>query len=452
MDNSKILHTENCGVLLWKFSAPAVVGMMANALYDVVDRLFIGRAVGVLGISAVTVVRPLFIVLLAFSLLVGVGTSVTVSIKLGENNKLQAEHALGNALILSLMVSLPLMLLGLYFGEELITLFGASKEVVPLAKKFLTIFLFGAIFHVTAHILSSAIRAEGNPKMTMGIMLFGTLLNLVLNPIFIFIFDMGIAGSALATFCSQSTITSLMLIYYIGGGSVLKLRLKNFLPNILIFKQIISVGMSSFLDKVAAGITLVLINKSLSYYGGDYAVAALGIMQTLTMIIMLPVVGINQGMQPIVGYNYGARNFQRVKTTLSIALLSSTYITTIGFILLQLFHRNLFSLFCGQNETLLKVASTGSGIFLLMLPIVSLQRIEYFEAIGNVKISMFLNLSKQLMFQIPLLIILPPIYNIKGVWLTGAISDFFASALSGIFLLWEMFQLKERAKAPILLR
>jgi putative MATE family efflux protein len=446
MDNSRVLHTESCGKLLWKFSAPAMIGMLANALYDVVDRLFIGQAVGVLGISAITVVRPFFIILLAFSLLVGVGTSVTISLKLGQNNKLQAEQALGNALVLAVIISFVLMLFGLLFREQLLIQFGASKEVLPLARGFFTIFLLGTVFQITAHILSGAARAEGNPKIAMFSMLLGSLINLVLNPIFIFVLDLGIVGSALATFCSQCIITALLIIYYIGGNSVLKLKIKNLLPDTYILNQIIHIGMASFLDKLVSSITLVILNKNLAFYGGDYAVAALGIMQTLTMLIMLPVVGINQGMQPIVGYNYGAGNFHRVKKTVGIALLSSTYITTIGFILMQLFQTQLFSLFSGHSEELLKIGTTGMGIFLLMLPIVSIQRIEYFDAVGSARVSTFLNLSKQLIFQIPLLFILPRLYNIRGVWLTGAISDFFSSLLSGVFILWALGQLKERTK------
>jgi putative MATE family efflux protein len=449
MSNSKVLGVESCGKLLWKFSAPAVIGMLASALYDVVDRLFIGRAIGVLGISAITVVRPMLIIILAFGLLIGVGTSVTVSLKLGQNNKLQAEQALGNALLLAAVISFFLISMGLLLREQLLFLFGAYKEILPLARQFFTVSLLGTAFQITAHILTGITRAEGNPKIAMVTMMFSALVNLVLNPIFIFIFNLGIAGSALATLCSQFVVAVWLVSYFISENSVLKLKLKTIIPDMVILNQILAIGMASFLASLASSITLVLLNKKLYFYGGNNAVAALGIIQSLTMLVLLPVVGINQGMQPIVGYNYGARNFQRVKKTIGIALLTGTYITTIGFILLQLFQRQLLSLFCAQNKALIDAGSFGMGIFLFMLPVASFQKIEYFEAIGSAKISILLSLSKQLMFQIPLLLILPHYHKLAGVWLTGAVSDFLSSLLSAIFLVIALSQIKEKPKLSL---
>jgi putative MATE family efflux protein len=448
MNNSKILGVESCGKLLLRFSVPAVIGMTANALYDVVDRLFIGKAIGILGISAATVVRPMLITVMAFSLLIGVGTSVTVSLKLGQNDKPQAEKALGNAMLLAAAVSFLLISFGLLFKEQLLSLFGAREEILPLARKFFTISLFGIPFQALAHILIGACRAEGNPRLSMLTMLFSALMNFILNPVFIFIFKLGIAGSALATLCSQGIVALWLLLYFFSKNSVLRLSLKAIFPDTAILTQILSIGMATFLGQLVSSITMVTLNKNLYFYGGNYAVAALGIIQGLTMLILLPVIGINQGMQPILGYNYGAGNYQRVKKTVGLALLSSTYITTIGFILLMLFQRQLFSLFAGQNQELVKAGAFGMRLFLFMLPLSSFQRIEYFEAIGSAKISIFLSLAKQLMFQIPLLFILPHFYKLRGVWLTGAVSDFFSSLLSAVFLIVALYKLKDKSRIP----
>jgi putative MATE family efflux protein len=446
MNNSKILGVESCGKLLLKFSVPAVIGMTANALYDVVDRLFIGKAIGVLGISAATVVRPMLITIMAFSLLIGVGTSVTVSIRLGQNNKPKAEKALGNALLLAAIISIILISLGLIFKEQLLSIFGAKDEILPLARQFLTICLLGIPFQISAHILIGACRAEGNPKLSMFTMLFSALMNFVLNPVFIFIFKLGIAGSALATLCSQGIVTLWLLFYFISENGVLRLSVKAMFPDTDVLLQILFIGMASFLAQLVSSVTMVILNKTLYSYGGNYAVAALGIIQALTMLILLPVIGINQGMQPILGFNYGAGNYQRVKKTVGLALLSGTYITTIGFILLMLFQRQLFSLFAGNNPELVKAGAFGMRLFLLALPLSSLQRIEYFEAIGSAKISLFLSLVKQLMFQIPLLFILPHFYKLKGVWLTGSVSDLFSSLLSAVFLTVALYKLKDKSR------
>jgi putative MATE family efflux protein len=449
MNNSKMLGVESCGKLLLKFSVPAVIGMTANALYDVVDRLFIGKAIGILGISAATVVRPMLITVMAFSLLIGVGTSVTVSIKLGENNKPLAEKALGNALLLAAAVSFILISLGLVFKEQLLSLFGAKDEILLLARQFFIISLLGIPFQTLAHILIGSCRAEGNPKLSMLTMLFSALLNFILNPIFIFVFKLGISGSALATLCSQGIVALWLLLYFNSEKSVLKLSLKAIFPDAAIVIQILSIGMASFLAQLVSSITMVILNKNLYFYGGNYAVAALGIIQALTMLVLLPVIGINQGMQPILGYNYGAGNYKRVRKTVGLALLSGTYITTIGFILLMLFQRQLFSLFAGQNQELITAGAFGMRLFLLMLPLSSLQRIEYFEAIGSAKISLFLSLVKQLLFQIPLLFILPYFYKLRGVWLTGSVSDFFSSSLSAIFLMVALYKLKDKSRMPL---
>ncbi|MCM0650213.1 MATE family efflux transporter [Clostridium swellfunianum] len=449
MNNSKMLGVESCGKLLLKFSVPAVIGMTANALYDFIDRLFLSKAIGILGISAATVVRPMLITVMAFSLLIGVGTSVTISLKLGQNDKSQAEKAIGNAMLLAVAVSLLLILLGLLFKEQLLSLFGAKDEILPLARQFFIISLFGIPFQTLAHILIGACRAEGNPKLSMLTMLSSALLNFILNPAFIFILKLGIAGSALATLCSQGIVSIWLLLYFAGKNSVLRLSFKAVFPDTAILIQILSIGMASFLAQLVSSATMVILNKSLYSYGGNYAVASLGIIQALMMLVLLPVIGINQGMQPILGYNYGAGNYQRVKKTVGLALLSGTYITTIGFIILMLFQTQLFSLFAGKSQELVKAGAFGMRLFLLVLPLSSLQKIEYFEAIGSAKISIFLSLAKQLLFQIPLLFILPYFYKLKGVWLTGAVSDFFSCLLSAVFLIAALYKLKNKSRLPI---
>lgn len=442
MDHSKQLGELSIGKLLLKFSIPAIVGLLSTALYNIIDRIFVGHGVGLPAITATTVVFPIAIIILAFGLLLGIGASVVISIKLGQNNRDEAEHVLGNALSLAVIVSVVVTVLGLIFQEDLLRMFGASKEVLPLAVQFMTIILAGTVFQILGFVFNNIIRSEGNPTMAMIIMVSSTVLNTILNPLFIFVLHLGIRGSALATVISQIVTSVWMLTYFIGKNSALKFRLKNLVLNFGITRQIVSIGMSSFIFQVISSVIMIIFNKSLKASGGDVAIAAMGIINSIAMLILMPIFGINQGAQPIIGYNFGAKNYVRVRRTFKLSVIAATCIATTGFILVELFPRGILSLFSSQNAemtSMLDIGTPAVRVFLMLLPIVGFPIVgsNFFQAIGKAKISIFLSLSKQVLFQVPLLFILPHYFKLMGIWAAGPVSDLLSAVLIAFFLMRE---------------
>ncbi|MBC2581636.1 MATE family efflux transporter [Clostridium sp. DJ247] len=439
MDNSNQLERENIGKLLWKFSVPAIIGMLVNAMYSIIDRIFVGRAVGLLGISATTVAFPIILVTMAFGMLIGIGAAATISIRLGQHKREEAEHILGNALILVIIVSVLVTALGLIFEEPLLVMFGASKEVLPLAKQFIRIILIGTLLQNIGFGLNNIIRSEGNPKTAMATMLIGAILNIILNPLFIFGLKLGIQGSALATIISQAVCSIWVLAYFMGRKSMLKFKIPNLKLDFHIISQIFSIGMSPFLMQiVASGITIVF-NNALQTYGGDTAIAAMGIITSVTMLIFMPIFGINQGAQPIIGYNYGAKNYERVKKALKLSILAATCVCTLGFIIIQLIPRAIIGVFSNNDIQLLDIGAKGIRIFLIMLPIIGFQLVSanFFQAIGRAKIAIFLTLLRQVIVLLPLLLILPSFLKLTGVWVAGPTADLLSSVMTAVFILRE---------------
>lgn len=445
MDPSKQLGEESVGRLLWKFSIPSIVGMLVNALYNIVDRIFVGRGVGVLGISAVSIASPIAHIIMAFGMLVGIGAAITVSIKLGEKNKEEAEHILGNAFTLLIVVSILVTVIGIIFVDPFLRLFGASEEVLPLTKQFITIILFGAVLQNIGVGLNNIIRSEGNPRISMYTMLIGAILNTIFNPLFIFVFHLGIRGSALATIVSQMVCSIWVFSHFMGKKSVLKFKVSNLKLNYYIVKQIFTIGMSFFLTQLAASVISIILNKSLQSYGGDIAIAAMGIINSILMLIFMPIFGINQGSQPIIGYNYGAKNFHRVKKALKLCILAATVISTVGFIIVELFPRAIISVFSSNDVELINIGSTGIRIFLAMLPIIGFQIVSssYFQVVGKAKISTFLSLSRQVIVLLPLLIILPNFFKLNGIWIAGPTADVLSSIVTGGFFFREIRNLAD---------
>jgi putative MATE family efflux protein len=447
LDRSKQLGEENIGKLLMKFSIPAIVGMLVNALYNVVDRVFIGQipgGVGKIALSGVTVTFPIATIILAFGMLVGIGTAALISIKLGQQKKEEAEHILGNALTLIILISVIVTVVGLIFLEPMLLKFGASAATLPYAKQYITIILIGVIFQNIGFGLNNTIRSEGNPRIAMYTMLIGGILNTILDPIFIFVFHMGVTGAAIATVISQAVNTIWVLSYFFSGKSVLKIRYKNLKLNTKVVKNIFAIGLSPFSMQIAASVVAIISNRSLAKYGGDLAIGAMGVITSTSMLVLMPIFGINQGAQPIIGYNYGAKKFDRVKHALKLAILAATAITTTGFIIIQLFPKQLISIFNKDSE-LLAIGIHGIRIYLFMLPIIGFQIVSssYFQAIGKAKVSIFLSLSRQVIILIPLLFTLPRFLGLDGVWMSGPSSDAIASVLTAIFLFIEMKHLNE---------
>ncbi|NBI07422.1 MATE family efflux transporter [Senegalia massiliensis] len=445
MDRQKLLGNAPIGKLLLKFSIPAIVGMMVNALYNTIDRIYVGRKVGELGIAGITIGFPIMLIIMAFSMLIGIGATSLISIKLGENKKEEAEKILGNGMFLLVIVAVIISALGLIFLDPLLKLFGASSSVLPYSRDYLQIILFGAIFQTVGFGMNNFIRAEGNPKTAMLTMLIGAALNIIIDPIFIFVLDMGIRGAAFATIISQAASAIWVLSYFFGGKSSLNIHKDNFKLQLPVVKNIVAIGSAPFLMQIASSAINAILNNNLQTYGGDTAIASFGIINSITMFILMPIFGINQGVQPIIGYNYGAKQFDRVKKALKLAVIGATFITVTGYIITRAFPKELISFFGGNNKNLIEMATNGLRIFLFMLPIIGFQIVcsNYFQAVGKPKHAMFLSLSRQVVFLIPGIILLSKVFGLKGIWMAAPVSDILASLVTGIWITLEMKKLNE---------
>lgn len=440
MNQTKELGTESIGKLLFKFSVPAITGMIVNALYNIVDRIYIGhiKGVGSDALSGLAITFPISVIIMAFGMLVGMGATAVISIRLGEKNKESAENILGNALVLVTIITLIVSLLGILFLDKFLILFGASENTLPYAKAYIQIILMGAVFQNIGFGINNIIRAEGNPKMAMLTMVFGAIINIILDPILIFGFNMGIEGAAIATIISQAFNTLWVLKYFIfkNSGSILKIKKVNLKLRLDIARDIFAIGMSPFSMQIASSAVAVLYNRGLYTYGGDVAVAAMGILNSISMIIFMPIFGISQGMQPILGYNYGAKLYERVLKTLKLSIISGTCIAIIGFALVQLFSKLLIGVFVGNNPDLINLGSRGLRIDLIVLPILGFQILgaSYFQAINEAKTSMILSVLRQVIVLIPLILILPIFFQLDGLWFSQPCADLIATALTAFFL------------------
>jgi len=448
MNGTKELGTESIGKLLFKFSVPAITGMIVSALYNIVDRMYIGhiKGVGSYALSGLAITFPISIIIMAFGMLVGIGASTVISIRLGEKNVEAAESILGNAVIIITVISLLLGIFGVLFLNKLLIIFGASQNSIPYAKAYIQIILMGAVFQNIGFGINNIIRAEGNPKMAMFTMVFGAIINIILDPIFIFVFNMGIQGAAIATIISQFVNTVLVLKYFtsIYSGSVLKIKKINLFLHSNIIKEIFAIGIAPFSMQIASSLVIILYNKGLYLYGGDIAIAAMGILNSLSMLIFMPIFGISQGIQPIIGYNYGAKLYPRVLKVLKFSIVAGTCVATIGFIGVQVFAKQLIGVFVGNNVDLINLGARGLRIDLIFLPILGFQILgaSYFQAINEAKISMILSILRQVIVLIPLILVLPIFFKLDGLWLSQPVADLIATALTAYFLLRSIKKLK----------
>ncbi len=448
MDRTKQLAEENIPKLLLRFSVPAVIGMLVNALYNVVDRIFVGHGVGALGIAGITIGFPVAIITMAFAMLIGFGATSLISIKLGENKKAEAEGIMGNAFVLLILIALLTTFVGLVLLEPMLILFGASDTVLPYACDYMRIIILGSIFMFIGFGMNNFIRAEGNPKMAMYTMIIGAVLNTIGDPIFIFVFDLGIRGAAYSTVLSQMVTAVWVMYYFYSGQSSLKLRRVNLRLQLATVKRIFAIGSASFAMQLAASLLNAVMNNGLNTYGGDVAVAGMGIINSIVTLMLMPVFGINQGAQPIIGFNFGAQNYRRVKDTLKLAIIVATVIITIGYVLAMLFPSTLIAMFNNKDQELINFGVHAIYITFLVLPVIGIQIVgsSYFQAVGKPKQAMFLGLTRQLLILVPLLIILPRFYGLDGVLYALPISDMVSAVITVIWLSMEMRNLKPQAK------
>jgi putative MATE family efflux protein len=450
-ERAKRLGEGSIGKLLLSFSIPAIIGMLVNALYNVVDRIFIGRGVSGTAIGALYVGMPISLILMAFSMLIGIGGNTLVSIRLGQNRKEDADRIAGNSVVLLAIISVVIATLGLIFLEPLLKILGASESNLQYAMDYLRIILLGAPFQAVGFGMNNFIRGEGNPKIAMMTMLIGALLNTALDPLFIFVFKMGVQGAALATIISQAVSAIWVMRYFLSGQSMLTIKKEYLKLKWPIFKEIVSIGFSPFSMQLAASMVTILLNNNLQKYGGDLATSSMGVIQSVAMMILMPMFGLNQGAQPIIGFNYGAEKYDRVKRTLGFAIIGASSIGIIGFLATQFYTKNILELFisdAGDLDKILGIAIPGMKTYLMMLPIIGFQVISasFFQAIGKPKHSAFLSLSRQVIILIPALIILPNIFGLKGIWMAGPIADTASSIITAALLFHFLKQLNVKEK------
>ena len=437
---TKDLEQQKIGRLMWQYFVPAFIGVMMNAMYNIVDRVFIGRGVGAMALSGLSVIFPIMILVAAFGMLIGVGAGVRISINLGKKDYHQAEKVLGNGLSLMVIVSLLVTILGFVVKNPLLRSFGATNETIGYANDYLDIILLGTIFQVIGFSLNNIIRSEGNAKIAMYSMLLSAGTNLVLDPIFIFGLKMGVQGAAIATVISQILLTVWVLRHFNSSRSVVKLHLRNLKLEPVIIFRIVSIGMAPFAMQLSASLVQAVFNRQLIHFGSDVAVGAMGIINSVIIMIIMSMIAINMALQPIVGFNYGARQFDRVKEAWFLAMKSATWVAIISFLVVQIFPGEIIRLFNNENEELFKTGVKGLRIFALMLPVVGYQVIvsSYFQSIGKAGIAMFLTLLRQVIVLTPLLFILPQFFKLTGVWMASPISDFISACIVLVVTLREV--------------
>jgi len=427
MNSQKRLGEMKVGKLILEFSIPAVIGMLVNTLYNIIDRVFIGHieGIGTLAMAGVGITMPLMFIILAFGMLIGIGTATRISIKLGQHDKEGAEKHLGNAVTLIIITSILLTIFGLLFANPLLRMFGASENIIGYGEQFIQVIFIGCIFNLISFSLNHSIRSDGSPKIAMASMLISAIINIILDPIFIFGLNLGVRGGALGTVVAQIISSIWILYYFTKGSSNLKIRRKNLKIDKSVVLSIFAIGISPFTMQIAQSAVQVVSNNSLQAYGGDIAVSGMTIINSIAMIFLMPIFGLNQGLQPIIGYNFGAEKHSRVKQTVKYGIMTATVIVTIGFVVVQGFAEKLVIIF-NSDSSLIDVTSHGMRIFLIMLPLIGGQIIvtNYFQSIGQVKISMFLSLLRQVIILIPCLLIIPMFMGLDGVWIAGATSDF----------------------------
>jgi len=437
--------------LLWEFSLPAIIGVLVNALYNIIARIFVGRSMGSVAIAATTVAFPIMITVMAVAMLISVGATALISIRLGQHKKQEAEKIAGNATLL--LILLPLILLGIYFlfSDPILTLFGASQEVLPYARDYINIIMMGVVPGAVSFGMSNFIRAEGNPRIAMLTQIIGAVVNIILCYVFIFHLGLGIKGAALGTIIAQTVSAAWVLSYFLQGRSQIKIRLKNLKPQLSIVVKIVAIGFAPFAMQMANSVQQTILNKTLMAYGGDLALSAVGIVMSVAMLLIMPIVGISQGAQPLIGYNYGARQFDRVQETLKKGIMAGMFLAGLGYILVQTCAIPIVALFSKGDTALTQLAAHALVTFLAVFPIVGFQIVgaNYFQAVGKPVQSTILSLSRQVLFLIPLLLILPNFWGIEGVWRTIPIADFLSATLTASFLFYEIREMKKKQSADV---
>ena len=441
------LGTENIGKLLMQYAVPAIIAMTASSLYNMVDSIFIGHGVGTMAISGLALTFPLMNLAAAFGSLVGVGAATLISVKLGQKDYDTAQRVLGNVFVLNILLGVAFTVIVMAFLDPILYFFGGSDETVGYARDYMYIILLGnTITHLYLG-LNAVLRSSGHPQKAMYATIATVIINTILDPVFIYGFGWGIRGAAIATIVAQ--IISLMWQLWIFSS---KEELLHFHRGIFRLKRKIvfdslAIGMSPFLMNMAACFIVILINQGLKKYGGDLAIGAFGIVNRLVFIIVMIVMGLNQGMQPIAGYNFGAKQYERVTKTLKLTIIYVTGVTTFGFIIGMLFSDTVVGIFTSDAE-LIELSAKGLRIVVMFFPIIGFQMVTaiFFQSIGMASQAIFLSLTRQMVVLLPCLLILPRFFGAAGVWYSMPISDLLASLIAGTMLVWQFRKFRVQAQ------
>ena len=439
MDNKKAtleLGTKPVGKLLAQYALPAIIAMTAASLYNIIDRVFIGQVVGPVAISGLAITFPFMNLAAAFGAAVGVGASTTISVKLGQKDYESAENILGNTITLNLIVGLAFGGICLLFLDPILRFFGASDATLPYARNFMQVILAGNVFSHMYFGMNAVLRAASKPRMAMFATIFTVGMNILLDVVFILWWHWGIKGAAFATIISQVLALCWQMKLFTNKSELLHLKRGIYKLKSNLVRNIISIGISPFLMNACACVIVIFINNQLVRFGGDMAVGAYGIANSIAMIFVMFVIGLNQGMQPIAGYNYGAQQYDRMMRVVKLSIITAVCIMLTGWSLAMFAPYHCARMFTTDPE-LIKGSIKAIHIIMMMFPLIGSQMVitNFFQCIGKVKISIFLSLSRQLLFLLPLLAILPNFYGINGVWASMPTSDFIAVVVAVTIML-----------------
>lgn len=445
------LGTEKIPGLLFRQSLPAVIGLLMMSLYNVVDTIFIGQSVGTIGIAALTIAFPIHMIIISISQTIGIGASSIISRSLGAKDHETAEQTLGNFLSINLIIGIAVTILGIIFLPFLLKVFGASDTILPYATEYMEIILYGTIFLSFMASSSNVIRAEGNAKFAMYIMLLSTIINIILDPILIFGFNMGIKGAAIATVIAQVISGLFALYYFTSGKNSIEIHAKNLILKWKTTKEIFAIGSSSLARQGAAALVQAILNHSLGFYGGDLAIAAFGVINRVLMIIFMPMFGLLQGMQPILGFNHGAKQPQRAKDVITYTIKVATVFSTIAFAVLMIFAEPITRVFTSDAE-LVNLATHATRIIILTLPLIGFQIVAsgVYQSLGKAFLALIVSILRQLVFLVPIILILPMYLKLDGIFYSMPIADFCAAIVVAILLHKEMKKFDSKIARPLI--
>ena len=450
------LGTDSLSKLLFRYALPAIIAQVAASLYNIVDSIFIGQGVGPLAISGLALTMPMMNLTAAFGAMIGAGSAALTSIRLGQGNKPAAERILGNVVLLNVVLGVVLMAFGLLYLDELLYFFGASDQTLPYAREYMRIILYGNVITHLFHGLNCMLRVAGYPNKAMNITIIAVVLNAILDAVFILWLKWGIAGSAWATVIAQMLAVVVQWIHFSNKASFLRFRGEAFRFRWDIIKNIITVGMAPFMIQSCACVVVILVNNTLGEYGGDLSIGAYGIANRVAFLFTMVVMGFTQGMQPIVGYNYGARAYDRVLKTMWMTVGWSVATTTFGFLLCELFPYQVVRIFVSEDGSgsateLIEASARGLRILVLMLPLVGFNIVagNLFQHIGKPKRAILLSVSRQMLFLVPLIYFLPRYMAADGVWYSIPIADLLSTLLAALLLFQQIHKLKKSPSSEV---